>query len=83
MRMPLGLAWGNLDDAIKYLAKAVELRGDFIMFRLDYARALQKDDKLDQAREQLKEIASLKVQEYGDEERKKEAAYLLESIKGK
>ncbi len=83
MRMPLGLAWGNLDDAIKYLAKAVELRGDFIMFRLDYARALQKDDKFDQAREQLKEIAALKVQEYGDEERKKEAAYLLESIKGK
>jgi hypothetical protein len=65
------------------LQKPFELRGDFVMFRLDYARALEKDDKFAQAREQLKEIAALKVQEYGDEERKKEAAYLLEALKGK
>ncbi|MDW8465235.1 MAG: hypothetical protein RML35_03320 [Chloroherpetonaceae bacterium] len=83
MRMPIGLAWGNLDDAIKNLAKAVELRGDFVMFRLDYARALERDDQFAEARAQLEKIASLKVQEYGDEERKKEAAQLLEKLKGK
>ncbi len=83
MRIPLGLAWGNLDDAIKHLAKAVELRNDFVMFRLDYARALEKDDKFAEARAQLEKIPTLKVQEYGDEERKKEAAELLEKLRGK
>lgn len=83
MRMPLGLAWGNLDDAVKHLAKAVELRDDFVMFRLDYARALEKDDKFAEARAQLEKIPALKAQEYGDNERKKEAAELLEKLKGK
>ncbi|KER10995.1 MAG: hypothetical protein HY22_01120 [[Candidatus Thermochlorobacteriaceae] bacterium GBChlB] len=83
MRMPIGLAWGNLDDALKHLAKAAELRGDFIMFRLDYARALEKDDKFAEARAQLEKIPSLKAQEYGDNDRKKEAAELLEKLKGK
>lgn len=60
MRIPLGLAWGNLDDAIKHLAKAVELRNDFVMFRLDYARALEKDDKFAEARAQLEKFPRLK-----------------------
>jgi hypothetical protein len=77
LRMPLGLGWGNLADATKHLKAATELRPNFIMYQLDYARALLKGGQGAQAKALLGAIAGLSVQEPGDEERKKEAVEAL------
>lgn len=83
LRMPVGLGWATLNDATTNLRKAVELRPDFIMFRLDYARALVRDEKPAEARAQLDAGSKLAVGEFGDEERLKEIAALLGELRGK
>lgn len=80
LRMPIGLGFGNLDDAVRHLGEAVELRSDFVMFRLDYARALIKAKRPADARRELEAAASAPLQEVGDEMRKREAAALLAGL---
>lgn len=82
-RMLVGLGWGNLDDAITHLKRAVDLRNGFVMFHLDYARALINKENFSEARTQLQNIANMRFQEYGDNQRKQEAQQLLASIQGK
>ena len=82
-RMPLGLGFGNIDDAIVHLKKAAELRPGFIMFHLDYARALVAEDRLEEARGELRKIPSMKTQAYNDDNRREEARKLLKEIEGK
>jgi hypothetical protein len=82
-RMLVGLGWGNLDDAITNLKRAVDLRNGFVMFHLDYARALISKENYAEARTQLQNIANMRFQEYGDNQRKQEAQQLLASIQGK
>jgi tetratricopeptide (TPR) repeat protein len=77
LRMPLGLGWGSLTDATAQLKKATELRPGFIMYQLEYARALIKGGQGAQARPLLTAIATLPALEPGDEERRKEAVELL------
>jgi tetratricopeptide (TPR) repeat protein len=77
LRMPLGLGWGSLADATTQLKRATELRPGFIMYQLEYARALVKGGQAAQARPLLTAIATLPAQEPGDDERRKEAAELL------
>ena len=81
LRMPLGLGFGNLADAVTNLRRATELRPGFIMFELELARALAKDGKTADARERLTRVASLAEQELGDEARKEEAAVLLRTLR--
>ncbi len=82
-RWPLGLAWGNLDDAIKYFQKAVSLDPNFVMFRLDLAKAYISNDDYQKAREQLEAIPSIPKRDEDDDIRKAEAAKLLQEIKNK
>lgn len=82
-RMLVGLGWGNLDDAITNLKKAVELRNGFVLFHLDYARALIAKENYTEARTHLQNIANMRFQEFGDNQRKQEAQQLLTSIQGK
>jgi hypothetical protein len=77
LRMPLGLGWGSLTDATTQLKKATELRPGFIMYQLEYARALIKGGQAAQARPLLTAIATIAALEPGDEERRTEAAALL------
>lgn len=77
LRMPLGLGWGNLADATKHLKTALDLRPGFIMYQLDYARALIKSGQGAQARPLLTAIATLPAQEPGDDARRAEAVELL------
>src|SRR3990170_8317119 len=44
LRWPLGLGWASTDDAIKYFEKAISLKPEFIMYRLDCARAYVEAD---------------------------------------
>lgn len=83
IRMPIGLGWGNIGEAVSNLKKAVDLRSGFVMFHLDYARALVKEEKWQDAKKELYAIPAMKNQEVGDDARKQEAAQLLEQIKSK
>lgn len=80
LRMPLDLDWGNLDEAVEYLEKAVELRPGFLWYQLDYARALIEFEEEKKAKKLLTAIADMEFQEPGDDARKAEAAELLKSL---
>jgi tetratricopeptide (TPR) repeat protein len=79
-RWPLGLAWGNLNDAIKFYQKAVSLDPDFVMFRLDLAKAYIRDDEKQKAEEQLAVIPSIPIRDQDDDSLKTEAANLLQEL---
>jgi tetratricopeptide (TPR) repeat protein len=81
LRMPLGLGFGNIPEAVTNLRRARELRPRFVMFELEYARALIADDKAAEARPLLEAVATLPNGEPGDDERKVEAAALLRSLR--
>ncbi|MEO1021925.1 MAG: hypothetical protein AAFW89_05225 [Bacteroidota bacterium] len=80
LRMPLDLEWGDFEEGLEHLEKAVEMRPGFIMYNLDFARALIEDKQDDKARVILKNISSLDEVEPGDKLRKNEALELLNSL---
>jgi tetratricopeptide (TPR) repeat protein len=77
LRYPLGLAWGNIEEAYENLKKARELRPDFIMFELEYARVLIAMDRDEEGKTVARRIAGLSPKEPGDKERKNDALELL------
>jgi tetratricopeptide (TPR) repeat protein len=81
LRMPLGLGFGNAADALTHLRRATELRPGFVMFQLEYARALLANARTADARTLLQQLPSLANQEPGDEQRKQEGAELLRTIR--
>lgn len=83
VRWPLGLGWANLDDAVKNFEKAIALRPDFIMYRLDCARAYVEQDEYSKARAHLTAIGTLSTMDEDDGQFRKEAQELQEKIKGK
>jgi len=82
-RLPLGLGWANMEDAITDLEKSVRLRPDFIMFRLDLARAYAEEDEYSKAREQINKIKTLPTQDAQDGKFRTEADQLLKEIQNK
>ena len=82
-RWPLGLGWGNIDDAIKNYEKAIDIRPSFIMYRLDAARAYVENDDYAKAKAQLNTIATLSKQDEDDDQFRKEAKELFDQIKDK
>jgi len=83
IRWPLGLGWGNIEDAIKNYEKAISLRPNFIMYRIDAARAYIENDDYAKAKEQLTMIETLAKMDEDDDQFRKEAKELLETIKDK
>lgn len=81
LRMPLGLGFGNAADALTHLRRATELRAGFVMFQLEYARALVANERVADARAVLQQLPSLADQEPGDEGRKREGAELLRTLR--
>ena len=77
VRYPLGLAWGNIEEAYENLKKARDLRPDFIMFELEYARVLMAMDREEEGKVIARKIAGLSLKEPGDKERKNDALELL------
>lgn len=77
VRYPLGLAWGNIEEAYEHLKKARELRPEFIMFELEYARVLIAMDREEEGMVIARKIAGLTQKEPGDKERKNDALELL------
>jgi len=83
IRWPLGLGWANLDSAVQNYEKAIALRPDFIMYRLDCARTYAERDEYKKAREHLTAIAGIQKHNEDDDQFRQEAKELLEKIKDK
>jgi len=83
VRWPLGLGWANLDESVKNFEKSIVIRPEFIMYRLDCARAYVELDEFGKARTHLTAIATLPTQDEDDAQFRKEAQELLDKIKGK
>lgn len=80
LRYPLDLEWGNIEEALEYLEKATKLRPNFLMYHLEYARALKVNGDKVAAKKQLEIAIAAQNQEPGDDERRKEAQQLLASL---
>lgn len=80
MRMPLQLAWGNLQEAESNLSKAVSTFPDSPGFRVDYAKALIKLEKKNEAKAELQKAIAAKPLDASDVERIAEAKDLLKTI---
>jgi len=83
VRLPLGLGWGDMDVAFNQYKKAIELRANFRMYHLDYAKALIEEDEFQKAKEELYKIPYIKEVDEDDDLYLAESKKLLESIKNK
>jgi tetratricopeptide (TPR) repeat protein len=83
IRVPLGLGWGDIDVALKEFQKAVDMRPEFKMYHLDYAKALISEKEWARAKEQLSKIPALPKLDEEDDAFTAEAKSLLEQIKNK
>jgi FimV-like protein len=83
IRWPLGLGWGNIEDAIKNYEKAISLKPNFIMYRLDAARAYVENDDYKKAKEYLNSIPTIAKMDEDDDQFRREAKELMEKIKDK
>jgi len=50
VRLPLGLGWGDMGVSFAEYKKAIELRPNFRMYHLDYAKALIEEDEYQKAK---------------------------------
>lgn len=82
LRVPVGLGWARLDSAVTHLRRAVEMRPDFVMFQLEYGRALEKSGDIAGARRAFQAASTLPPAEVGDEARRAEAAADLRRLGG-
>jgi len=80
-RWPLGIAWANTEQALRYFEKASMLRGDLIKYQLACARVLVTDGEYDRARVYLRRISELQTMEEDDEQYRREATELFDRIK--
>jgi tetratricopeptide (TPR) repeat protein len=80
-RSVLGLGWADNEIAIKEYKKAIELKPNFVMFYVDYAHSLIREDDYETARKMLKKALESPVEDEDDSVRKQEAKDLLEEIK--
>lgn len=81
VRLPLGLGWGDRDLATEYYEKAIKLRPDFIMFRLDAAKNYIELEEYNKAKEHLLAIKNLPKLDEDDDKFRAEAKTLYETIK--
>lgn len=79
-RAVLGLGWANLETALEHYQKAIKLKPNFMMFYVDYARALISDDQNDKAKEMLKKAISCKNEDEDDNKLREEAKELLKTM---
>lgn len=80
-RWPLGLGWGSRSEALHFFERAIFLKGDYIEYRVDYAKALIEEGEYEKARDQLQLISVLPTQDEDDDRYRREALELYESVK--
>lgn len=80
VRWPLGLSWASYEEAVKHYEKAIALRPEFVMYRLDAARAYAELEEYDAARKQLNAIPQIPDKDEDDPKFREEAKQLLKEI---
>jgi len=80
-RAVLGLGWADNDIAIEEYKKAIQLYPTYLMFYVDYAISLIREDEYKTAREMLNKALTTPFQHQDDEKRLAEAKKLLTEIK--
>ena len=80
VRWPLGLSWASYEDAAKYYEKAIALRPDFIMYRLDAARTYAELEEYGKAKAELQAISSIADNDEDDPKFREEAKELAKVI---
>lgn len=80
-RSVLGLGWADNEIAISEFKKAIQLYPNYIMFYVDYANSLIREDDYKTAREMLNKALKTQVAHQEDEKRLAEAKKTLNDIK--
>lgn len=80
VRLPLGLGWGNIEEAYANIKRARQLRPNFVMFELEYARCLAEMEMEKDAIATAQRIAGLQNKEPGDQQRKQDALQLIQDL---
>lgn len=76
-RAVLGLGWADLDSALVHYQKAINLKPNFVMFYLDYAKALISDDNFEDAKSNLELAIKSPIEDEDDAKKIEEAKALL------
>jgi len=80
-RWLFGVSWGNKEDAIWNLEKAIQLQPEVSVYHFELARAYFAKKKYDKAQDHLSIVLSLASRNGQEEYLRKEASDLLETIK--
>jgi tetratricopeptide (TPR) repeat protein len=80
-RAILGLGWADNEVALTEYKKAIQLYPTYIMFYVDYAISLIREDEYKTAREMLNKALTQPIQHQDDDKRLAEAKKLLNDIK--
>ncbi len=80
-RSVLGLGWADNEIAIAEYKKAIQLHPNYIMFYVDYAISLIREDEYETARTMLNKALTSPKQHQDDDKRIAEAKKLLNDIK--
>jgi tetratricopeptide (TPR) repeat protein len=80
-RAVLGLSWADNEIAIAEFKKAIQLYPSYVMFYVDYANSLIREDEYKTAREMLNTALKQPIQHQDDEKRMAEAKKTLNDIK--
>ncbi len=80
-RSVLGLGWADNEIAIAEYKKAIQLHPTYIMFYVDYAISLIREDEYETARTMLNKALTSPKQHQDDDKRIAEAKKLLNDIK--
>lgn len=81
VRLPIGLGWGDMDDAIREYNIAIKLKPNFRMFYLDLGKAYIEEDEYEFARENLNNTIKAPKADEDDDKLLSEAKILLKEIK--
>jgi tetratricopeptide (TPR) repeat protein len=81
VRLPLGLGWGDTEEAVKLLEIANKLKPNFRMFMYELAKAYVEEDEYDKAKEMLKKIEKAPKIDEDDDKVLADAKELYEEIK--
>ena len=81
IRLPLGLGWGDTEEAVRLLETAVKLKPNFRMFLFELAKAYVEEDEYDKAKETLKKVEKAPFVDEDDDKVLADAKKLYEEIK--
>jgi len=82
-RAVLGLGWADNEVALEEYKKAISLNNSFLMFYIDYAISLEREDMYKEAKEALTKAFQMPKKDDGDPARIDEGKKLYEEIKNK